>query len=134
MRKILSAFAVALFTCLCFCACSKEETASNPLKGTVWSYDDFASLSKEQYKHYIEFIDDTNVKIWDTFNTYAAATGTYTVSGNTVTFNKPRSKYWMKQYERATFTSNSMTVYYKYFSNSDGTVYDGEYQEIFLKQ
>ena len=115
---------------------SKNDLPKNPLAGTLWSYDDVTSLGKEQYTRYIEFLDETNVRIWDTNNmsSNAVATGTYSISGSNVTFNGVWSKYWMKYYIRATFTSNTITAYYKYTAYNSSETWGSEFQEIYTKK
>jgi hypothetical protein len=43
-----------------FVSCEKEDDAANPLKGTLWSYDDEVTVwgEKELLTHYIEFVDN----------------------------------------------------------------------------
>ena len=105
-----------------------EAETSNALKGTLWSCADKTSLYNEEYIRYIEFSDDKNVSVWDTYNgtTYS---GTYIVIDNKVIFNNLYDSYWRWNYVEAIFTSRSMTIYFSFGKDEKKT-----YTEIFLKE
>ena len=111
--------------------CSKngqDVETSNSLKGTLWSRADKTFLDDEEYTRYIEFSDDKNVSVWDTYmgSTYS---GTYTVVGNKVVFDNLYDSYWRWNYIEATFTSRSMTIRYSYGKDGKET-----YTETFVKE
>lgn len=111
-----------------FCSCTKDENSSNPLKGTLWSFDDEVTVfEKNEFTRYIEFIDDTNVKMWDT-DGHGPYSGTYSVDGNNITFSNIYDKYWGYYYVKATYTSRSLTLYKKY----DGL--DNLYSDVYTKE
>ena len=95
---------------LCFLSCSKDDD-SNALSGTLWSkhYTSNGEWYSKDQTEYIEFVDNTRVKAW---NSYwgREATGTYTVDGSTIKFSD--FVYDNDVYVEATFTSNSLKVYY----------------------
>ena len=113
-------------TITAFISCEKEE--SNPLKGTLWSFDDEVTVfEKNEFTRYVEFIDDTNVKVWDT-DGHGPYSGTYTVNGDAVTFFNLFDKYWGYHYVKATYTSRSLTVYIKYDK------IDNLYSDVYTKE
>jgi hypothetical protein len=104
-RILLMLVGVVMLGCV-MSSCSKDESnkQQNPLIGTLWAEDDDAPLR-------LEFIDATTVSLWGSYQ--KPDTGTYTVSGNTVTFTGLESEnYGTYKYISATFTNNSMIVSY----------------------
>ena len=65
-------------------SCSKgdegEKVVQNPLAGTLWK-----EGGSVNYPLYMEFIDNSTVAVWG--NASSRDTGTYRISGNTVTFS-----------------------------------------------
>lgn len=112
MKRIL-VLMLALASMVCMVSCTKESGSTNPLAGTLWSVEDVTVLGKNEYTRYIEFVDDTTVKVWDTDNNQTH-TGTYTVNGNSVKFKNLYDDYWWWYYLEGTFTSKSLTVTYAY--------------------
>lgn len=120
---------------LCFClflslaifqSCGKNEggNESNPLNGTMWVYTYTNYISKEPVHNYLEFTSNNTVVHWNT-NDSIRGTGTYTISGNTVTFNNLKFKVAllgsdMYVFKSATFTNNSMHVSYDSTEHSLG--------------
>ena len=89
-------------------SCSKgsedEKVVQNPLAGTLWEEDDDVPLR-------MEFIDNTTVTVWG--NYAKEDTGTYRVSGNTVTFsslNTTGSGKTTYKYLNGTFSSHRLIV------------------------
>ena len=106
---------VIFLICLCFLSfisCEKKDE-TNPLVGTMWVYNHSGSYA---YDDYLEFTDATHVIHWNTNNSIRGE-GTYSISGNQVTFigfsflmsSVSSTKYI---YKTASFTNNSITVYY----------------------
>ena len=86
------------------------------MKGTLWSFDDEVTVfEKNEFTRYIEFVDKTNVQVWDTQG-HGPYSGTYTVNSenNEVYFNNLYDKYWGYQIVKATYTPRSLTIYIKY--------------------
>ena len=113
-----------LVTCIGFSSCSEEdEILSNPLKGTLWSVKDGVTLfSKEDIIRYIEFIDDKNVNVWDSYNKDVYR-GTYSIEGNKVTFHNLYDSYWNWYYVNGTFSSNSLTLAHSYDKGDTKNLY-----------
>lgn len=127
MKKLL--FCLFMLPILLGCSKNgKDVETSNSLKGTLWSRADKTFLDDEEYTRYIEFSDDKNVSVWDTYmgNTYS---GIYTVVGNKVVFDNLYDSYWRWNYIEATFTSRSMTIRYSYGKDGKET-----YTETFVKE
>lgn len=101
------------------CTNGEGEVCSNPLSDTLWSYDDRTLFTEENYTHYIEFVGNSEVKIWDTYtgNVYY---GEYTVNANSVLFKNLHNKYWDKEYTKGYFSSKSLTIEYVYSDSSIG--------------
>lgn len=134
MKTTYSKLIILLLASIALFGCTKESaTPLNPLKGTIWSHETTAVLTKEPYSYFIEFTDDKTVNVWDSYNSYAGGSGTYTLSGNEVKFSGLKSTYWKVQYTRATFTSTSMTVYYKYIY-AQGGLTEEEYKRVYIKK
>ena len=96
-------------------SCNKEDL-DNPLKGTLWSFDDEVTVfEKNEFTRYIEFVDGKNVQVWDT-DGHGPYYGTYVVNSanNEVIFNDLYDDYWGYQVVKAKYTSRSLTVYIKY--------------------
>ena len=115
MKRHLIILAVALMLGGTLLSCNKDDSAGsngnntssvtqNPLAGTLWEEDDDVPLR-------MEFIDNTTVTVWG--NYAKEDTGTYRVSGNTVTFSSlnttgaGKSTY---KYLNGTFSSHRLTV------------------------
>ena len=115
MKKLISSMLLCITVALSVSSCSNdEENLNNPLNSTLWSFEDEVTvINKHEFTRYIEFIDDSTVKIWDTDNGNIY-TGTYTVNGNKVTFSNLYDAYWMRYYIDGTFTSKSLTVSFSY--------------------
>ena len=83
----------------------KENTVSkNPLVGTLWEEDDSAPLR-------VEFSDYGIVRVWG--NYASEGTGSYKVSGSTVTFSSlstDTSYHATLKYRSGTFTSNTLVL------------------------
>lgn len=108
MKNFLKFLTLLTITSI-YISCSKE--AQNPLKNTLWSDEDTTILTNQEFTRYIEFIDETTVKVWDTYNGYTY-TGTYTTNGNNVTFHNLHDSYWGWDYIEGTFSSKSLTITY----------------------
>lgn len=116
-----------------FASCEKEDGVANPLKGTLWSYDDEVTVfEKNEFTRYIEFVDGQNVKIWDT-DGHGPYSGTYRVAGNTVYFQDLYNSYWRQYYVKASFTSRSLTLYFSYEHSAD-TGYGQMYNDVYTKE
>ena len=132
MKKIFGLMLLCA-TLVGFVSCEKENGSDNPLKGTLWSYDDEVTVfEKNEFTRYIEFVDNQNVNIWDTDGS-GPYTGTYKVDGNTVYFYNLYNAYWLQYYVKGTFTSRSMTVYFSYDYSPD-TGYGNLYNDVFTKE
>ncbi len=111
-----------------FISCEKNDSNSNSLSGTLWSFDDEVTVfEKNEFTRYVEFVDDTNVSIWDTDGS-GPYSGIYSINGETVYFNNLYDKYWGRYYVKATYTSNRLTVYFKY----EGL--DNLYTDVYTKE
>jgi hypothetical protein len=108
----------AIMLCGFLLSCSKgdegEKVVQNPLAGTLWK-----EGGSVNYPLYMEFIDNSTVAVWG--NASSRDTGTYRISGNTVTFS---SLYTTgigaetSEYLNATFTNNTLMLNYKSFGES----------------
>ena len=125
MKKFLGLMLLCA-TAFVFYSCSKDNT-SNPLEGTLWSHDSITSLLNIRYTKYVEFIDDSNVKIWDSY-TNTSYVGTYTIDGNTIKFYNLYNSYWKEHYAKGSFTSNSVTIHY-YYDVEPSRLYDDVYMK-----
>jgi hypothetical protein len=103
-RILLMSVSIALL-CVAMTSCSKDSGSinQNPLVGTLWEEEDDAPW-------HMEFIDATTVSVWGGWET--ADTGTYQVSGNNITFTGLSTDDGHQTFHRATFTNNTMIVYY----------------------
>lgn len=112
-------------------SCSKnDDVLANPLKGTLWYVEDEVTVfEKNEFTRYIEFVDNTTVKIWDTDGN-GPYKGTYTINGNTVTFNNLHDRYWGRYYISATYTSRSLTVGFSF----DAEHKTGPYYDTYTKE
>lgn len=110
MKKIFCLLMATLAVIIVCSSCSKDDekpTIKNPLAGTLWEEDDDHPMR-------IEFINDTQVRVWGALAT--EDTGTYTISnnGNTVTFSSLITTIGIntREYKYGTFTSNTLTVHF----------------------
>lgn len=128
MKHLLFIFASTLVAMFMLSSCSNEdETSANPLKSTLWSFDDEVSVfEKDYFTRYIEFVDESTVKVWDTDNGQVY-TGKYKVDGNNVTFYNLHDTYWGWYYISGVFSSNSLTISYSYKENQTGGIYHNTY-------
>lgn len=115
MKRHLIILAVALMLGGTLLSCNKDDSAGsngnntssvtqNPLAGTLWEEDDDTPL-------HMEFVDNTTVTVWGNFA--KEDTGTYRISGNTVTFsslNTTGSGKTTYKYLNGTFSSHRLTV------------------------
>lgn len=107
----------ALIGVFLFVSCGEKENNQNPLKGTLWAYSYENYISHETIFEYLEFTDDTHVVHWNT-NDAIRGNGTYTYSGNSITFSNLKFKIGPfsseeNLYKSATFTAKSMVVSYE---------------------
>lgn len=93
-----------------FASCEKSDEVSNPLVGTLWSFDDESVFG--EFTRYIEFIDNKNVKMWDD-DGHGPYFGTYSIDGSNITFSNIHNTYWDFYYVNGTYTSKSLTIYCK---------------------
>ena len=122
MKKIVSLL-MLLSTSFLITSCSKEDDgqSNNPLKGTIWSFEDEVTVINPNYfTRYIEFVDQNTVQVWDTDNNGRIYTGTYTVNGNKVLFHNLHDTYWDWYYVDGTFSSKSLTISYSYNGQNSG--------------
>ena len=131
-KSFLMTVLLITVTSMTLVSCSKEdpepEVENHPLSGTLWSCEDYASLAKEEYTRYIEFIDEKQVKVWDTYNG-REYNGSYTLTGNKIVFHNLYDAYWMWYYVSANFTSHSLTLSYSYNKNQSNL-----YKETYRKE
>lgn len=98
----------AIMLCGFLLSCSKgdegEKVVQNPLAGTLWEEDDDTPL-------HMEFIDNSTVTVWGNFA--KEDSGTYRISGNTVTFSSLNTTGLGQatyKYLSGTFSSHRLTV------------------------
>jgi hypothetical protein len=133
MRVKFLSLMLILASCVCLSSCSDDEddkSIGNSLEGTLWYVDDEVTVfEKNEFTRYIEFVDNTIVKIWDT-DGHGPYYGTYTVNGNKVYFKDLHDRYWDRYYSSATFSSRSMTV--AHFWDAEQKV--GPYYDTYTKE
>lgn len=128
MRKMLSMMLI-MASFVCFTACLEDdEDGHNALQGTVWKYSNeiegiFGYSSS--YTHYIEFVDATTVKVWDT--SHGPYKGSYYVKDNKVYFSGLVDTYWKKEYKNGIFSSRTLTV------TSQCTITELTYEDTYIK-
>ena len=131
MKKLFSVLALMFLitsnSFFCSCSDDDEQNGSNPLVGTVWSLNDYASGSKEYYVRYVEFVSENTVNIWDTFSGSKIWSGKYRIEGNKVYFQNLYHGYWKVYYMYATFTSKSLTMYFSFDENDSTAPYSDTY-------
>ena len=106
-----------------FSSCTKDDDA---LSGSLWVHIYPASNYTPEHTQYIEFTDGSNVKSWDSY-WGDKGDGTYTVSGDKITFND--FVYDDDIYVEATYTSKSLTLFY-YMNGWT----DHMYKKTFIRQ
>ena len=132
MKKVFYLMLVLSAITMSF-SCSKDDDTlgnPNPLKGTLWYVEDEVTVfEKHEFTRYIEFVDNTTVKIWDTSG-HGPYNGTYTINGNKVIFNNLYDRYWYRYYISATYTSRSLTVAFSFDEQHE----TGPYYETYTKE
>ncbi|MBQ1199653.1 MAG: hypothetical protein IIW05_01330 [Paludibacteraceae bacterium] len=132
MKKVFYLMLVLSAITMSF-SCSKDDDTfenPNPLKGTLWYVEDEVTVfEKNEFTRYIEFVDNTTVKIWDT-DGHGPYNGTYTINGNKVIFNNLHDRYWDRYYISATYTSRSLTVAFSYDKQHE----TGPYYDTYTKE
>lgn len=111
-RRLFTLVSVVMLGCILL-SCSKNDDSSsksessvskNPLAGTLWEEDDSVPLR-------MEFSSYGTVRVWG--NYASEGTGSYTVSGNTVTFSSlstTTSYHSELEYKSGTFTGNTILL------------------------
>lgn len=100
----MMAFAAIAICSSCGKGDDEKSVDKNPLAGTLW-----AEEGKEA-PLYIEFIDNTKVRVWGARATDVV--GTYRVSGNTITFSSVTTEIGLntRVFKNGTFTNNTLMV------------------------
>ena len=111
-KSVLKSMLLMIATSMMFVSCSKGEVDENPLIGTVWSLNEEYASGNGTYTHYIEFIDESTVKVWDTTVWSGTYTGTYSIKGNNITFSNLRDDYY--KFIDGTYYTNSLKVNLRY--------------------
>lgn len=122
MKKILSKLLV-IITILSFSSCSLEKILFNPLYGTIWVYEQEYVLFK--VCHYIEFVDEKVVKVWDNIG-YGPYIGEYFVEGKNVYFKNLYNEAWDKNYKDGVLTRKSLELHY---INNQNVIFTENYIE-----
>ena len=132
MKTKLLTLVLLLTSIVSFSSCSndiEDELSNNPLRDTLWSLEEVTSGfwgGKDEYVRYIEFVGNSNVKIWDTYNNNVY-NGTYKVNGNKVEFYNLHDKYWLRYYVDGTFSTRSLTVNFSYKANDKTSTFSDTY-------
>ncbi len=113
-KSFLVAMLFMVTTCMVFVSCSKEDVDENPLVGTVWSVEEEYASGNGTYTHYIEFLDESTVKVWDTTLWSGTYTGSYSIKGKDITFSNLRDDYY--KFIDGSYYSSSLKVNLQYDS------------------
>ena len=111
-QSLLITMLLMIATSMAFVSCSEDETSGNPLAGTIWSVDEGYASGSGSYTRYIEFVNESKVKVWETTLWGGTYTGTYTISGNNITFSNLRDDNY--KFINGTYYGNSLKVYLQY--------------------
>ncbi len=130
MKKIFGLMLLCA-TLLGFTSCGNDEDDNNPLKGTLWSYED--NEKAVILTRYVEFFDDRYVKIWDTHGG-GPYIGKYEIMLNTIYFDELYNAFWGQYYITGKFTDRSLTVYYSYKYNPNSGEHGELYNDVFTKE
>ena len=125
MKKILFIFSLIASVALTLSSCKNDDEPNNSLKGTVWtsSYNNDIIVLEFTGSNSVEFYGaDQNMN--QKGNTYY---GTYTQSGNNVTFQLKGAYYTGYDFKTGYITGNSMKVDYNYRLISVGESSNDDY-------